>query len=660
LQNQQAKIRNVKAVILVGSQDFGRCPLASRLRRALWPIADKNVLQCLVEHIAGQGIKKIVICCDDNDSDIRKYMEIPENSELEFLEEKLPRGTAGCLLDAACNHEDLLMVFHAGIVNLPDIDKMLEAHYSSDTDMTVMFNPACENDGQGDEFAQIYICESSVLEYIPKAGYCDIKETLVPQLVKAGRKIHAARLNKHVGNFISWHKYLQAIKDFLQNGIRRNWAVKHYHEHKENIWIASDAKVAPSARLFPPVMIGSRSTISEDAVIFGPTIIGADVHIGKGTLMSSIAVWDGAHVGPNCQITDCLLDKGVVVGAGTYANHKLLPKKKGFGFYAVNNIFKYISDRTRKLFGVSPQSQERTRKQITLTEVDSPVKYFGFTLVLICFLWSYWQPTIQDLWKLWIKSDEYSSGMLVPLMAVYVLWSRRQNLLECPVKPAFIWGTTVLIGSQAIRFFGVFFMFASAERLSMVLTIASLVLLLFGWRLFWKTVTVMLFLLLMLPLPMRVHSAIMLPLQHWATVSAVFCLEMLGYSVTPEGNVIHIGETTVAVAEACNGLRMITAFFVIIGWVTLIVRRSLWEKFIMLISSLPIALLCNTLRLTITAIAFTKLSGEKWSNAFHDFGGYAMMPIALAAIVGELWLIDKLTVVQDVHPAEEVIVKAHK
>ena len=196
-------------------------------------------------------------------------------------------------------------------------------------------------------------------------------------------------------------------------------------------------------------------------------------------------------------------------------------------------------------------------------------------------------------------------------------------------------------------------MYSSAERLSIVLTIAALVLLLFGWQLLRKVSTVLLFLCLMLPWPNRVQAVVTLPLQRWATSSAVFCLEMVGYEVIREGNVIHIGDVRVAVAEACNGLRMITAFFVISGLVVLLVRRAWWEKLVVLISSLPIALLCNTIRLAITAIFFTILEGEYWEKLFHDFGGYAMMPVALAAMVAELWLLKKLTILPD---KEEAII----
>ncbi len=44
-----------------------------------------------------------------------------------------------------------------------------------------------------------------------------------------------------------------------------------------------------------------------------------------------------------------------------------------------------------------------------------------------------------------------------------------------------------------------------------------------------------------------------------------------------------------------------------------------------------------------SAIAFTGGYRERANQLFHDFGGYAMMPLALAIIVIELWLLAKLT-----------------
>jgi exosortase len=262
-------------------------------------------------------------------------------------------------------------------------------------------------------------------------------------------------------------------------------------------------------------------------------------------------------------------------------------------------------------------------------------------LVLVALLWSYWRGVV-ELWQMWQRSDEYSSGLLVPFLAVYILWSRHNDLAQCRIRPS-LWGILFFVGAQAVRLSGLALIYSSAENLSIALSVAALVLLLFGWPLLRRVSTVLLFLCLMLPWPNRIQAAIALPLQEWATSSAVFCLETMGTNVMQEGNLIHIGNASVGVAEACNGLRMITAFFVISGLVVLLVKRTWWEKLIVFASSLPVALLCNTTRLAITALAFTVVSGEYWEKVFHDFGGYAMMPLALATVVAELWILAKLT-----------------
>ena len=366
-------------------------------------------------------------------------------------------------------------------------------------------------------------------------------------------------------------------------------------------------------------------------------------------------LWEGAQVGPHCQIQRCILDYNAALRANTVVEEKSIPfKPEGILERSTGQVLKVAQNNAGRLQHALQPPLRKINENLPdwiQSHKTKIVPWLAGSLVLIAFLWSY-KAGLADLWNLWQRSDEYSSGLLVPFLAIYVLWSRRKTIAQCRIRPS-IWGLFAFIAAQMVRLFGLFFMYGSAERLSIALTIAALVLLLFGWQLLRKVTTVLLYLCLMLPWPTRVQAAVTIPLQRWATSSAVFCLEMVGYEVIREGNVIHIGDASVAVAEACNGLRMITAFFVISGLVVLLVKRAWWEKLIVLASSLPIALLCNTIRLAITAVFFTVLEGEHWEKIFHDFGGYAMMPLALAAMVAELWLLAKLTTLPD---KEEAII----
>jgi len=298
--------------------------------------------------------------------------------------------------------------------------------------------------------------------------------------------------------------------------------------------------------------------------------------------------------------------------------------------------------------GCLRRSIERKALNPAQSNASRPLALIGAALVGIAFLWCY-RPELADLWNEWHRSDEHSSGLLVPILAVYILWTRREELAQCRIEPSLWWGLLAFAAAQLFRLFGLYDNIRTVERASLVLTVAALVLLLMGWRVVRKVFTVLLFLFLMVPWPKPIQERVALPMQSWATASSVFCLETAGYEVTRHGNVIDIEGTQVEVAWACNGLRMVTAFIVISGMVVLLVKRAWWEKLIILTSSLPIALLCNTVRLTITSIVFTMVQGKQAEDIFHDFGGYAMMPLALAVILVELWLLKALTT----NPAEK-------
>ena len=639
----------IKAVILAGVRDFGRCPIASRLPAPLWPVAGEFILKRLLLHLASQGIRHITICLSGDSSLLKKAIDIENIRTLDvrFEDEPLPVGTAGSIRDAVNGKTDeLLLVFPANMVRPPDISLLIAAHHEQGADLTVVFNPASENDKIRGKAAGIYVCNSSVLEHIPAVGYCDIKESLIPELLRAGKRVHYSVLPHSAGNFRDWQGYLDAISNYLENAAETDIDLKICGQNGRHIiWKGHGAIVESGVRLCGRVVILDGTRIETGAVIFGPTILGRNVGIGRDSVVVNSVLWDDSRVGENCEVQRCVIDYHALVPSNSIAmGESIVSEPKGRLGNFVGRLSKMVgngSDRLRlrpqqvcgNLNGKLPNRRQQQERSIL------PWLATGF--VSLAFLWSYW-PGIVDLWNTWQRSDEYSSGILVPFLAAYLLWSRRRQIIGVRIRPS-LWGLLAFVAAQAVRFFGLFFMYSSAERLSIVLSIAALVLLLFGWKFFRKVSPIVLFLLLMLPWPHRVQEVLALPLQRWATSSAVFCLEVMGYEVAHEGNIIHIGNTAVAVAEACNGLRMVTAFFVISGLVVLLVERAWWEKLIVFVSSLPIALLCNTVRLAITAIAFTVLEGEYWEKMFHDFGGYAMMPLALAIVVGEFWFLAKLT-----------------
>jgi len=270
------------------------------------------------------------------------------------------------------------------------------------------------------------------------------------------------------------------------------------------------------------------------------------------------------------------------------------------------------------------------------------VVIFAALLPLFIMVLSYW-PTIEILFDDWQNNDDYSAGQLVPIVALFLIWRERKFIKECLFVPCWAGGITLLLLAQTTRFYGFLSGRYSVERYSLVLTMMGLVLLMAGWRVFKAVKWILFFLFLMFPFPGLIHNQINGPLQKIATTGSVFFLEAFGARISQQGNVIMLNETTpMAVAEACSGLRMLTAFVIVAAFMAYMVKRSRLKKAILLFSSIPVAVMCNILRLCVTAVLFMIASSEVAEKFFHDFAGLVMMPVAVLLMFGELWLLDKL------------------
>jgi exosortase len=261
--------------------------------------------------------------------------------------------------------------------------------------------------------------------------------------------------------------------------------------------------------------------------------------------------------------------------------------------------------------------------------------------VLAVGLWAY-AGVIDSLMSDWRGDPNYSCGQLVPLILVWLLWRRRAALAAEKARPS-AWGVPVLLVAQAGRALGLGLLFESAERYAMLLTAVGCVLLIGGRRWLWRLRWLLAMSLLMIPLPGRVHNAVSGPLQSQATAGAVFLLEVAGVSVVREGHTILMNNRVpLAVAEACSGLRMLTAFIVVAATLALLIDRPRWQKAVVVLSSVPVAIVANLVRLFVTAMLYLHLDSASAERFFHDFAGLTMMPLAIAMLLGELALLNAM------------------
>lgn len=293
--------------------------------------------------------------------------------------------------------------------------------------------------------------------------------------------------------------------------------------------------------------------------------------------------------------------------------------------------------------------KRKIRQPVNTLAISKNFGAVAVAMLLAALLWAYW-PVLVSLFEDWQSDDDYSVGQLVPLVAIYLIWRDRAALRALGAVPCW-WGGGLIVLAIAVRAYGLLFLYESAERYSFVLAVAGLVLLVAGRRISHRVFWILMFLFLMVPLPGRIHNMISGPLQNMATAGSVFLLEVFGVTVRQEGNVIILnGSVPLAVAEACSGLRMLTAFIVVAAAMAFMVKRPRWQLITLVATSIPIAIACNLARLCVTAVLYLAADSETAERFFHDFAGLTMMPIAVFLLFGELWLMNKL-VIADTAPS---------
>src|SRR5262249_3716366 len=150
------------------------------------------------------------------------------------------------------------------------------------------------------------------------------------------------------------------------------------------------------------------------------------------------------------------------------------------------------------------------------------------------------------------------------------------------------------------------------------------------------------FLMFVLPWPWQFDQVLTYPLRHVATVCSTYLLQTLGLPAVARGNIIVINDLEVGVVEACSGLGMLMTFFALSTAVALVVRRPRLDRLLVFLSAVPIGVLMNVLRITVTVYLFEAANADLARLVFHDIAGWVMMPLALILLWLELLFLGRL------------------
>ncbi|MFI4911427.1 MAG: exosortase/archaeosortase family protein [Sedimentisphaeraceae bacterium JB056] len=280
-------------------------------------------------------------------------------------------------------------------------------------------------------------------------------------------------------------------------------------------------------------------------------------------------------------------------------------------------------------------------------DTSSWIKIATITVLFCALFWN----NIVDTVGTWAHDDSWSHGFLIPVFSLYLIYRRKDNILSIETRPS-------VIGLMAMIFLVIFYIFnivqlryAYGEPLLMIATLGSVILFMCGWRLIIHLWLPVAYLFFAIPVPTRLYRELTIPLRHIASQFATAFLNLVpDLQATARGviiDVIYKGEaldSALDVAEACSGMRLLMAFLALGVAMAYLHERPFWQKIILVLSTVPIAVICNIVRVTITAFIHIFIGAEYAKGIYHDTLGLLMLPLAFALYWGLAWFMEQLFV----------------
>jgi NDP-sugar pyrophosphorylase family protein len=311
-------LQDVEAVILAGTYHWNGSAFEDLRARPLLPVAQKPLIEYVLHWLRDSAVGTATICGNGSTGAIRSYVKDGAQfaMDVQYHEDRTPRGAAGCVKDAAMARSARTFVVADGTsIPVVDLGRVLEHHRTTGALLTIVADRREPSDGDSEVLhpAGIYVFDRSVLDAVPATSFQDIKEALIPSLYRAGHRIEVFPVAHPSPRVMNAATYLATNHWMVQRlGCQTPSAGKAGH-----VMGAPSAWVDPDAIIAGPVMLGAGVRVLAGATIVGPASIGAGTVVQSGAVVARSVVWDDCVIGEGAMVDNAILGDGAVVAERT-------------------------------------------------------------------------------------------------------------------------------------------------------------------------------------------------------------------------------------------------------------------------------------------------------------------------------------------------------
>ncbi|SPD74984.1 conserved membrane hypothetical protein [uncultured Desulfobacterium sp.] len=259
------------------------------------------------------------------------------------------------------------------------------------------------------------------------------------------------------------------------------------------------------------------------------------------------------------------------------------------------------------------------------------IKTWLSIIILVFSFFGLYHDIIFKLVQDWISDDNYSHGFLIPIIAAYLVWQRKERLSIIQARPSNA-GMIIFLGGLFIFLFSYIGAELFTMRFSMLIVIFGLVAFLMGIEFGKAALIPVAYLVFMIPIPAIIWNKLAFPLKLFATKMAVGTIGLLNIPVYREGNIIHLSNTTLQVVDACSGMRSLASLLALSAAFAFITNHSKTRKWLLFISAIPIAIFLNIVRLSVTAVLAQHYGPQSAEGFLHEFSGLFVFAFAILCL----------------------------
>lgn len=239
-------------------------------------------------------------------------------------------------------------------------------------------------------------------------------------------------------------------------------------------------------------------------------------------------------------------------------------------------------------------------------------------------------PVLAGMVTDWWHNESASHGFLVPVIAGWLVWRARRRAAAA-ARPA-AWGAAVVAAGLLLYGLGVLAAVEFLPQLSLLVTLAGIVLCVWGPGTLRELAFPYAFLFFMVPWPDTLVEFISFPMQLFSAKSATMVMGLMGAPVSRDGVDIHVAQYTFSVGAPCSGMKSLVALLALAALVAYLLGGPRWKRWVLFAAGAPLAVLANVVRIVVI-LSIALLWGAKAAEGFfHGASGLVVFLVATLAL----------------------------